>query len=199
MCRLIETLKIKNGILENVCYHNKRLNSSRMSLFGCPVEIDLRSYICIPDEFRHGVFKCRVLYSSKIEFIEIVKYKKREVSSLKLVFSDIEYSHKFKNRDTLNKLLERRGDCDEIMIVKNQMITDSSYSNLAFFDGNKWVTPIMPLLKGTKRQKLIDERMLVEKNIFVSEIKNYEKVSLINAMNELGEIEVNTINIFSEP
>ena len=39
----------------------------------------------IPWEMKHGVVKCRILYSSSIEKVEFQQYTCRKVSSLKLV------------------------------------------------------------------------------------------------------------------
>ena len=52
-----------------------------------------------------------------------------------------------------------------VNFVKNGRLTDTSYSNIALFDGNRWVTPAHPLLKGTMRQSLIDKGLLKEKGI----------------------------------
>ena len=80
----------------------------------------------------------------------------------------------------------QRGDADEVVIVKNGLLTDTSYSNIALFDGQRWVTPRHPLLQGTMRQSLLDTGQLVERDIRDDEGGRYEKVSLINAMMPLG-------------
>ena len=54
---------------------------------------------------------------------------------------------------------------DEVVIVKNGFISDTTISNLAFFDGSEWHTPNTPLLKGTKRAELLDSGFLKEKTI----------------------------------
>lgn len=79
-----------------------------------------------------------------------------------------------------------RGDADEVVIVGNGLLTDTSYSNIALFDGQRWVTPRQPLLRGTMRQSLLDTGQLVERDIRDDEWGRYEKVSLINAMMPLG-------------
>jgi hypothetical protein len=35
----------------------------------------------------------------------------------------------------------QRGNADEIIIVRNGLLSDTSYSNIALFDGTMWVTP----------------------------------------------------------
>ena len=65
---------------------------------------------------------------------------------------DICYPYKYTDRDNINRLIELRGDCDDILIIKNGMVTDSSYANVVFRDLNgNWVTPSTFLLPGTIR------------------------------------------------
>lgn len=58
----------------------------------------------------------------------------------------------------------------------------SSYSNVALFDGFGYVTPSTFLLNGTKRQSLIAQGILKEKDIPVNELSQYRSLHLINAM-----------------
>ena len=83
------------------------------------------------------------------------------------------------------------------MIVKNSLVTDTSYSNVVFkdLDGSLY-TPNSTLLAGTKRRKLLNERIIQEKTIHVNDIKSYVGVYLINAMIDIeDEIFVNTDSI----
>ena len=60
-----------------------------------------------------------------------------------------------------------------------------------------WFTPDTPLLKGTQRARLIELGELTPKRIAVEDINSYEKISLINAMIDLGEVEVGVGDVFS--
>ena len=53
---------------------------------------------------------------------------------------------------------------------------------MAFYSSGLWYTPLKPLLRGTTRQKLVDEGKIIEKEIRVEDLKNYSKVALMNAM-----------------
>ena len=92
-------------------------------------------------------------------------------------------------------LLKKKGDCSDILIVKNGFITDTSFSNIIFLKCGRWYTPNTPLLKGTKRAKLLDLGLINERSIRPEEMGNYEKVGLINAMLELGEVVLAVENI----
>jgi 4-amino-4-deoxychorismate lyase len=89
------------------------------------------------------------------------------VNSLKLVdvCSDFDYHLKFADRSALNSLRELRGDCDEILIVKNGYITDTSYSNVVFTDGQHFVAPSTFLLPGTMRASLLNWGLITEATI----------------------------------
>ncbi len=77
--------------------------------------------------------------------------------------------------------------CDDILIVNKGLITDTSYSNVVFRKDNMYFTPNFPLLNGTKRQKLIENRIIEEAVINVETIKQYDRVWLINALLDIED------------
>ena len=187
---LIETVKIQNGIIHNLHLHNERIKKSRREILGINSQEDisfLPEILTIPVTER--IIKARILYDKRILKVEWEYYKPRIIKSLKIVEdNEIEYSYKFSDRSTLDKLYAKRGECDEIIIVKNGFLTDSTFSNLVFHDGRRWVTPSTPLLPGTKRNQLIKEGKIEVEELMVSDLKRFNKCSLINALNDLGEI-----------
>ena len=117
----------------------------------------------------------------------------RNIKTLKIVTDKhIEYSFKSTDRSAINKLVEKKGLYDEIIISKNSLITDTSFTNIALFDGNIWYTPKHPLLKGTKRAYLINKNIIKENEIHVNEIFEYKAIRLFNAMIDFGDIEIPT-------
>lgn len=189
MCQLVESLKLKNGKIQNLEYHQARLNRTMAELFPEKAKIELEKVIHIPKDYMSGIFKVRVLYGETIEKIDIEPYTFRTIQSLKVVRHErIDYHFKYTDRQILQEMFSQRGDCDDIIIVKNGFVTDSFAGNLLFFDGKNWVTPSTPLLKGTKRQFLLDQGIISEKEIREEYIRNYEKVGLINAMVDFDEM-----------
>jgi 4-amino-4-deoxychorismate lyase len=193
MSPLLESLKLKDGIIQNLNYHQNRLNRSMDELFPDAKKIDLAKEIPIPENCNSGIYKVRVLYGQTIAKIAIEPYVFRSVKSLKVVHHEsIDYHFKYTDRQILQELFAQRGDCDDIIIVKSGLVTDSFAANLLFFNGEKWFTPKTPLLKGTKRQFLIDIGIISEKEIREADIRSYRKVGLINAMIDFEEMpEVN--------
>jgi len=176
---LFETIKIDQGNIYNLSYHQKRCDKSRKSLFNSSNSLDLSSIIKAPPK---GLYRCRIFYTETLHSIEYIPYKEREIESLKIISSDINYDFKYANREALNILLSRLSSTDEIIIEKDGYLTDTTISNIAFYNGKQWFTPAKPLLEGTMRQKLLDEGFLTTKNISRSHLRDYTQVALINAM-----------------
>lgn len=182
MCRLIETLKVKNGKLFNVAYHNYRMNTARQKLFNCTDEIDLGKAIPLKRPGK-GLVKCRVLYDQKVREIHFIPYAFPIIRSLQLVVDDtVEYAFKYANRQKLKVLFDQRRGSDDVLIIKNGQVTDSYFCNLVFEKSGTLFTPAACLLKGTKRQRLLDTGRVKETVILPEDIPKFNKVYLVNAM-----------------
>ena len=111
--------------------------------------------------------------------------------SLKLVEDNtIEYAYKFTDRKRIDKLTATRGEFNDILIIKDGMVTDTSYANVVFKDfyGN-WLTPSTYLLPGTRRANLLKHKLIIEASIAYKDINKYSEVRLINAMLGLYDTE----------
>ncbi len=184
MSRLLETIKISQGRVCNIEYHNRRFNDARKQLFGKADIQDLNDLIIIPTNLDEGIYKCRIIYGDRIQSIEFSPYTPRLIHSLKLVRSDdIDYGFKYSDRKSLELLLEQKAECDDIIIIKNAFITDTSFSNILFQEaGGHWVTPDTPLLNGTMRQYLLDIGLISAGPVRPEDIRQFEKARLINCM-----------------
>jgi 4-amino-4-deoxychorismate lyase len=186
--QLLETIKLQNGQFQNIEYHNKRFNSSRFDLFGINENRRLENLIKVPFEFLEGIFRCRVIYEKDIQEVIFTPYIYKKIKTLKLIdIGDWDYSYKYADRSFMNNLLAENKDFDEVIMTKNGFITDCTIANLAFWDGANWFTPSTPLLKGTKRQQLLDTQQIVEREIRIEDLEKYEGVCLINAFRALKD------------
>lgn len=176
------------------------MNASRKILFGCEEPLKLDAILPIPAEYVVGTFKCKVYYQEFFLNVEFLPYQQPMIETLKLVTGDeIEYFHKFVDRSAINTLYKRRGQSHDILIVKNGLITDTSYANVCFYSRDRgWCTPRTPLLPGTMRQKLISEGRVAAQDISLEMLQQFEHVSLINAMLPLGNIVLPVSNSISE-
>ena len=198
MSRLfLETIRAVDGKVFNILYHQKRYESV-LKKFNVKNPQNLLEHIEPPKE---GTYRCRLFYDiSKLPHTVDVtyhEYKKRDINFLKLIYDDnIEYSLKSADRGGLEALYEQRGECDDVLIVKNSLVTDTTIANIAFYDSNRWVTPKQPLLKGTTRERLLMEKKIFEEDIYVEDLHKFSKAALMNAMIDFDIITKNIKEIF---
>ena len=198
MCRFIdrnhgvtfvETIRIENGRISNLFYHNARLNQTRAAWFASKERLDLANYIQ-PAPYLSRT-KCRVVYADRILGVEYSPYHLRPVGSFTLVTDDkIDYSYKKVDRSRLNELFSQRGDRDEILIVREGLLTDTSICNVALWDGEEWITPARPLLPGTMRAALLERGVIRAADIPVDELGKCQKIRMFNALIDFGEVEI---------
>jgi len=198
MSQYFESIQLLNGELKNLEFHQERFERTRSETMGLKLHPQLSDTILIPDGLEQSLLKCRVVYEKEIIRIEYEPQTVRKVRSLKLVYSDfIEYGFKYTDRSELERLFNQRGDCDDILVVKNGCITDSFYANVIFWDGEAWVTPDTPLLPGTMRASLLRRGIISEKRIRPKDLAGYQKLKLVNAMNNIehaDEIPIDSIH-----
>lgn len=170
-----ETIKCEGFEAFHLDFHEKRMAKT------IGLNINLGEYIYAPTD---ELLKCKVIYNSEgIIDIEYTPYTKRVIESFQLIFDDsIEYAQKCLDRRNIDALFEQRQSCDEIIIVKNGLVTDTSIANIAIYDGNNWITPKQPLLQGTTRARLLKEGTIFEKDISIEMLQNASKMALLNAM-----------------
>ncbi len=182
MCRLFETIKIADGIPLNLSLHNERMNRSRKFLFGLNDRLSLDEYISVPENARSGITRCRIIYAESVISVEYAPYIPASTRSLKLVDAgSVVYDHKYLDRSSLVSLIDKE-IADDILIIRNGCIADTSYSNVIFTDGKRWTTPDTPLLKGTMRKFLLGNGTITEERITVNKLTHYTHFKLINAM-----------------
>jgi 4-amino-4-deoxychorismate lyase len=187
--QLLETIQVRDGQFQNIEYHNKRFNASRSELFSLDDFQCLENLIKAPSECSDGIFRCRVVYEKEIQEITFSPYIYKKIKTLKLVeIGDWDYSYKYADRSFMSNLLNENKDFDEVIMVQNGFITDCTIANLAFWDGVNWFTPSTPLLKGTKRQQLLDRQEITERKIGVEDLEKYHGVCLINAFRGLDSL-----------
>jgi 4-amino-4-deoxychorismate lyase len=191
MSLLVETIRIENGIILNISFHNERMIRSLYNIYGLMRKPELEKIIEVPPSASQGIYKCRLIYDDKSTKVEFLPYELRPVKSLKIVFSDeICYPYKYTNRDKINRLFEMRGECDDILIVKYGKLCDSSYANVVLMDtGGSWVTPSACLLPGTRRANLLKNGFVKEADVSYSDLSKYIELKLINAMINIDETE----------
>lgn len=186
MYPLLETIRFENGEFSNIEYHFYRMKQSAIELFKVSLKFEPEQ---IFKEARQnvknkdGLFKFRLEYGLDKFLWEFVPYSFPNIKTLKLIYSDdIEYSLKYSDRIKLNLLKGQKGEADDILIVKQGEITDTSFANILFYDGKQWVTPKNPLLHGTQRAFLLERNTISEEVIRVDDLSRFQKSRIVNAM-----------------
>lgn len=183
MFRFFETIRIDNGVPLNLAWHEQRMEKTMAEFHSGTLKIHLIDLLKIPEDFAKGTVRGNIIYGRDIEEIIYKPYVKKTIRSLKVMHCNtIDYHVKYFDRTLLDTLLTGKGDCDEILIVKDGLITDTSMSNIIFCEGTTWYTPARPLLNGTCRERLLYEGKLKATDIRVIDIQQFTGCKLINAM-----------------
>lgn len=185
MYPLFETIRYYNGILENIEFHQERVNNTLTHLKASTF-INLYEHFNLytnKPALDNKTYKCRIQYDLNGNIhIQFEQYAIRNISTFSI--KDIEdntYPYKYSERNWLTEIVSNSGT-DEVILAQNGYIKDASYANLVFFNGTNWITPSIPLLMGTRRAALIKEGTIMEAPIQITDLDNFVEFKLINAM-----------------
>ena len=180
---LFESIRLVDGTFQHLQLHEARMKRSGSVLFSMNVSYLLEMWLQQWSFPAQGLFKCRLNYGVEMARPVYIPYQRKTIQSLRLVHDkDISYEIKLNNRWQIDQLFNQRETCDDVLIAKNGMITDSSYCNIVFRKGNEWITPNTPLLKGVQREWLLQHAIIREAPVTVEMLHNFDTYKLINAM-----------------
>lgn len=188
MSRFIESIKVEDQKIFLTELHQKRMNDT-FSNFGKECKIDIYSLFVNLKHDEDGLYKFRIEYDLDNNFkTQIVPYAISEHDDFELVIdNEIDYTFKSADRTQFQKLKNDSG-ADEVIIIKNNQITDTSYSNLLFLKDKTWFTPKTYLLNGVMRQSLLASKKIKEAEVTIDNIKEFSHFQLINALNDFDEM-----------
>jgi 4-amino-4-deoxychorismate lyase len=194
----VESIKLKDGVFYRLKLHQERVNKAFAICYPTEEPINIVENLFQTVFPQEGIYKCHIVYDIYVQLLEFVPYVRREIRSLKLVETKLESrAYKLEDRSGLNAAFAQRDDCDDVLLVKNGLLTDTSYCNVALYDGENWITPRIPLLYGVNRAQLLAEGKLIEKDITNVDLKNYHQITLFNALIEFGEIILDIASVVS--
>ena len=193
--RYIETIRLENGQFHLLELHQLRMTATIHEVYGNNIVVpDIKDNLgIVADIPSDGIYKCRIVYDNDIHDIEFQPYTPRDVRSLKIVEApaELDYHLKSCDRSALLSLASLKCNCDEVIILRDGLITDTSYTNLVFHSDAGLYTPRTPLLKGVMRSHLLNNGIIHEIDIRPEDLRPDNQlgitgVSLINAMLPLG-------------
>ena len=188
MSQFIESIKVEDRKIFLLDHHQKRVDAT-FAHFGKEGSINLSEIFRNLDHDEDGLYKLRISYDLNKNFrTQLIPYAISEINNFQLVVNNVyDYSFKFEDRKELEKMLQQARS-GEIIIVKNNHITDTSFSNLLFKKGKEWFTPSTYLLNGVQRQYLLKNKKIKEAEITMQNVSEYSHFQLINAMNDFDDM-----------
>ncbi|OQD42329.1 hypothetical protein BUL40_11205 [Croceivirga radicis] len=191
MYPLFETLCVQDGVIKNSSFHEARFKQAFYKFYGYVPNFNLLDAIEVPKPFNTGIVKLRIDYNQEQTAPKFTFYTPKIINTLKLVYDNhIDYDLKFTHRAPLTQLWQKRGNCDDVLICKNGLITDTYFANILFTKNAKWYTPKTFLLNGTCRQRLLQNKLVESMDISVHNLKKFEGFQLINAMLDFDPLKI---------
>ncbi len=196
MSQFLETIQLRDGEFKLLELHQKRMDLAISENYPNVESIPLSEYLHQSNYPTKGLYKCRLLFSSNIEKLEFVPYEQPIIKTLKVIETNLPtWLYKLSDRSSIQELVDQKGEFDDVLILRDGLLTDTSYCNIALLKGNQWFTPRLALLYGVQRAHLLQEKQIIEKDILVTELSHYSKICLFNAMNEFGALQLSISDI----
>lgn len=188
MSQFIESIRCYNGHLCLLEKHQKRIDQTFTQWGSGRNSLCLERILGDVELPQRGEYKIRVIYDMDGNFaIEFYLYKRTMIQDFELVDgSYINYAFKYYDRYFFEKL-KSEAEAEEIIILRNNKLTDSSFSNMIFNKKGLWFTPKTYLLNGVQRQCLLESRQVQELEIGVDNLFQFSEFKMINAMNGFND------------
>lgn len=186
MITFTEVVKLVNGQPLYWEQHRQRMRDTIRHFFQQDVELlPLEHYL--PAIVPSGLCKCRLIYNQRVEDVELLPYTLKQRKRVAVAVCDeVDYRYKYLDRTHFDQLLKQT-QCDDVLIVKDGLLTDSCFANIVLARGETLVTPRLPLLRGTCRERYLQQGLLVECDIKPNDLPHFDTLYFINAMMELYE------------
>lgn len=186
---LLESIRLEGGQLPLLDYHQARVDRSRARL-GWRSPLSLAALLREQPLPQQGLYKLRITYGREPEQISWLPYVPRPMRRLRLLPADgLDYALKWADRRALEWCFAQRGDCDDVLLLRQGLLTDTTYANVALYDGQQWWSPEQPLLEGVRRDYLLASGRLQLAALRAADLPAFRCLRVFNAMIDLSEAE----------
>lgn len=195
MSQFLESILLTDGVFPLLAYHQARVNQTIADHNG--ISLSLLSYIEQTSLPTSGVFKFRIVYdlNGNAEW-QCLPYRQKLITSLQCIdIGEYSYEYKFADRSSIQNFYSQKKTSDDILMIKNGLVTDTSYGNVACYDNGTWTVPKASLLSGCRRQYLLDTNQIALNNIGIEDLLQFQYISIFNALIPLGRIVLPLSNI----
>jgi para-aminobenzoate synthetase/4-amino-4-deoxychorismate lyase len=190
--RLIESLRLENGVYILLDRHMARLSSSAGYFgFNCD-QGKIRQALSDYAIQVQALCKVRLSLESDGSFdissgiiLDSVIPLHIAISTVKVSSKDRMRYHKTTCRELLDIARSDRPDCDEIVFVNERgQLTEGSYHTLVLKLGGQFVTPLQGcgLLPGVLRSELLEQRKIMERILYPEDLERADELWLINSV-----------------
>lgn len=194
MYPFIETIKLIDGKIRNIEFHNARVQNTFMRFYPNHPPHDLSSILNQFGGISNG--NIRILYNSeRLQFSMSTIFSSKTKHYMLLESPKLRYDYKYYDRLSLVLTQQQNDNHIEPVFCRNGMITDTSKANLIFREGRKWYTPDTFLLNGCMRQSLLSLGYIQSTPIHRSELYRFNSFKPINALNHPDEVEEYDISL----
>jgi 4-amino-4-deoxychorismate lyase len=199
MFPFFESIAIVQGKPRNLFFHQARIERTFKHFFPKD-EAHHLEYLLFKQKFVDApLVKCKFTYNENRFAFYQLKYIPKTFKRFILIRDDhIDYPFKLTERTALDNHLKKIPAEHQYIIIKKNLVTDSSYSNLIFYDGYRWLTPAKPLLAGTMRASLLAEWKIHDEHIESRNLHLFKKFKLINALNSFEDAKEYSINLIDQ-
>lgn len=189
MYRFIESIKVEDQKAYLIDLHQKRVNETFDHFGNGETSIDVEKIFRNLQHDEDGLYKLRISYDLERNFrTQMIPYAISEIDDFQLVENnDLDYSFKYEDRTAFEKM-KAKARTEEIIVVQDGHITDTSFSNLLFLKGKEWFTPTTFLLNGVQRQHLLKTNRIQEAEITLQNIREYSHFQIINSLNDFDDM-----------
>lgn len=182
-----ETLLAQDGSVRHFEYHRQRmertLRANGLTVPHSDWFVRLEQELAGLAKERESPSRLHVDYDGSTWSVQTGSAPSRPIRTLRLVEDNrISYPYKSTDRSQLDRLFALRGEADDVLIVKEGHLTDTSIANLLLLRHGEWFTPRQLLLLGTTQVRLVDELHLQFVPIAPRELECYEQLWIINAL-----------------
>ena len=193
-------MRIEQGVIPRVYYHTKRIRSSSAALGFLFNETAWESKLSsIQDTYNQGIYRLKIELSKDGTFeikVEPLMYKPYFTAKLQSIDNATETSLLI-NKTSQRQHLTHNHTTDLILLYNEYKILEFDIGNIMIEEQGKYYTPSYQhdFLPGCKRQEMIDQGKLFEKDYTVDMLKEglqkqEIKIYLINSLREVADVSI---------
>jgi para-aminobenzoate synthetase / 4-amino-4-deoxychorismate lyase len=191
---LLETILLKDGGYPLLSYHLTRLNDSASYFnYPCSCKHVKENLSHILKDYPDGDYKVRLLLNRNGELSITTSRIDIPLTEIytRIATEPISKNNIFLYHKTTNRAIYEKNDANApasnfstLLWNEEGYITEFTFGNVVFKKGELYYTPPISagLLGGTMRSKLLDDGVLIEKNIHKDTIDTFDEIWFINGV-----------------